>query len=84
MLLNQITNYQNTLELNLMERFQSWSLGNVEYPFITITPRSTLTGVVVSVRVSSIDQIELFNYLLKIIIISYLKPFSYVEIVHIR
>ena len=29
--------------LNFIVRFQSWNLGNVEYSFITITPRSTLT-----------------------------------------
>ena len=29
-------------------------------------------------------QIELFNHLLGIIIISYLKPYSCVQIVHIR
>ena len=26
-----------------MVRLQSWSLGNVEYSFIAITPKSTLT-----------------------------------------
>ena len=35
----------------------------MEYPFIAITPRSTLTGVVVPVRVSSMSQLDLFkNY----------------------
>ena len=29
-------------KLHVMMKFQSWSLGNVEYSFITITPRSTL------------------------------------------
>ena len=33
-------------------------------------------GVVVSVRVISVGQIELFNHLLQIIIISYLKPYN--------
>ena len=28
---------------HLMVRLQSWSLGNMEYPFINITPKSTLT-----------------------------------------
>ena len=37
------------------------SLGNVEYLFIDITPRSTLTGVVVPIRVPSMGQIELFT-----------------------
>ena len=31
------------IELYLMVRLQSWSLENVEYPFFTITLRSTLT-----------------------------------------
>ena len=30
--------------LHLMVRLQSWSLGNVKYPFITIIPRFILTG----------------------------------------
>ena len=30
---------------NLMVRLQSWSFGNVEYPFIAITPWSTLTQI---------------------------------------
>ena len=39
---------------------------------LVITPRSTLLGVVVPVRVPSMGQIELFNHLV------YLKPFNYV------
>ena len=38
----------------------------------------------VLVNVPSMDQIKLFNYLLKIIIISFLKPQSCVQIVDIR
>ena len=34
-------------------------------------------------RVPSMGNIELFNQLLRIIIINYLKPFSYVQIVSI-
>ena len=30
------------------------------------------------------NRIELFNHLLKIIFISYLKPYNYLQIVHIR
>ena len=38
----------------------------------------------VSVRVLSIGQIELFNYLLRIIIIiNYLKSYGYVQIIYI-
>ena len=34
---------ESDTKLHLMLRLQSWSLGNLEYPFITITLRSTLT-----------------------------------------
>ena len=37
------------------------ALGNVDNPFIAITPKSTMT--LVSVRVSSMGQMELLNYL---------------------
>ena len=50
-----------------MRRFGSGVLESEEYPLIVITPRSTLTGVVVSVRACSIAQIDLFkDYLYKI------------------
>ena len=52
----------------------SEALGNVEYPFIVITPKFILLSMVVPVRVPSI---ELFDHLLSIIIInSYLKPYG--------
>ena len=38
------------------------ALGNVEYSFIAITPWSTLTQVVVPIRIPSVGQIELFDY----------------------
>ena len=38
---------------------------------------------VVPVKVPSMGQIELFNFLLGIIIISYLKPYSFMPVVHI-
>ena len=38
-------------------------LGNIEYLFIAITARSTLTRVVVPDRVPSMSQIELFDHL---------------------
>ena len=49
----------------LMERLQSWGFGNVKYIFITITPRSTLTQNVVSVRIPSMELFdkELFIHL---------------------
>ena len=55
----------------------------LEYPFINITLRSTLAKMVVPARVPSMVQIELFNHLLRIIII-WNKSYSCVQIVHIR
>ena len=59
------THYRYNIKLHIMVRLPSYSLGNVEYSFITITLRSTL---VVPARVPSMSQIELFNLLLRIII----------------
>ena len=56
-------------------------MGIVEYPFIAITPRST--RMVLPVRVQSVGQIEQFHYLLKVIFISYLKPYSCAQIIYI-
>ena len=56
----QCPGYNN--KLNLMVMFQSRSLRNVEYPFIT----NSLSGG--PVKVPYIVQIELFNLLHKIII----------------
>ena len=58
------------------------ALGNMDDPFIAITPGSTLTGVVVPVRVPSMDQRELFYYLLRIMISRHLKPYSCKQIIH--
>ena len=46
-----------------MVRFQAYSLGNVEYPFIVITSRSAQTGVVVTIKVISMGQIERYDHL---------------------
>ena len=57
--------------------------------FQTIGKHSTLTsGLVVSIKVSSLGQIELFNLLHRIIIIiiiiiSYLKSYIYMQVIHI-
>ena len=69
----------------LMLRLQSCCLENVEYPFISITLRFTLTLSEAPVRVWSIGQIELFNHLLGaiIIIISYLILYCCVQIIYI-
>ena len=70
------------MKLYLIVRLQSWSLGNVEYPFIIIIFGLLLPGVVIPVRVSFISQIELFN-LLKMII-TYLKPYSCMQNIRVR
>ena len=76
--------YDN-IKLHLMVRLQSWSLGNAEYPFINITSKSTWTQNGITCEGGLfMDQIELFNRLLWIIIISYLKPYSCMHIVLIR
>ena len=50
------------MKLNrLMVRLQSLSFGECGVPFVAITPWST--WVVVSIRVSSMGQIEVFNQL---------------------
>ena len=51
----------------------SGALRNVEYPFIAITPRFTLPGVVVPVRV-----LELFNHFL------YLKPIVCKQMINVQ
>ena len=38
------------MKLHIMERLYSWSVANVDYPFITITLSSTLFGAVVPLR----------------------------------
>ena len=51
---------------------QFWKFDNVEYPFITITLISTLTNVVALLKLSCMDQIELFYILIWIIDIIYI------------
>ena len=51
-----------------METIQFWSLKNVGYLFIIITPSPLWPAVVVPITVTSLDQIERFNLLLGIII----------------
>ena len=43
--------------------FSPGALSNVEYPFIAIASRSSLTWIVVPVRVAFMDRIELFKNL---------------------
>ena len=59
----------------MMLQFQS--LGNVDYPFITITLSSRL---VVSVMIPSKSKIELFNHVLNMIVNSYLSSYNSIHI----
>ena len=72
------------IKLHLIVRIQSWSLGMLSNPSTPLFLGSLLPRVVVPVRVLSLGQIELFNHLLRIIIIGYLKLCSCMQIVHIR
>ena len=49
----------------LMVMPHSWSLVNVEYSFINSTPKLTLTAVEESLRVQTMDRVELFIHLLE-------------------
>ena len=40
----------------------AWDLGNAEYPFIAITPRSTLAPSISIWKIPTIGQIELFDF----------------------
>ena len=71
-------------KFHLMVRLQSWTLGNMEYPSLLLLSGTLWPGEVVLVRSPFMSQIELFNHLLEIIIISYLKPYNYMRIVHTR
>ena len=63
-----------------MVRFQSWSLAKKKYPLV---PDQLWPGVVVPVRAPSMGEKELFNHLLRIIIISYLKLYKCVKVINI-
>ena len=53
---------------------QSWSYGNVEYPFFTIDLQSTLAQMRSTDTDKSMHQVELFSLLLWIIFSRNLKP----------
>ena len=55
-----------------------WSTGSLPLPSGPLLPK-----LVVHVTVSSMGQIELFDHLLRIIIINHLKPYSCVQIINI-
>ena len=50
-------------------------------PSLLLLASPLCPGVVIPVRVLSVSQIELLNRLEMIIIISYLKPYNYVQII---
>ena len=62
-----------------MVRLQSW-----HFEECGVTPSLLLPGAVVHVRVQSMGQIELFNPFQEIISISYLKPYSGLQVVCIK
>ena len=64
-----------------MMRLESLSLVYVDYPFIAIAPRRTL---VVTFRVPSMSQMELFNRLLRIFTAGYLKSYGCKLVINIR
>ena len=64
-------------EQHLMVRFHSWGLGVWSTPSLSLRSRTLWPGMALPVKVTSMDQIELFNHLLRIIIIiiiGHLKP----------
>ena len=71
-------------ELKPFLRIYSWSFGNTEYSFTTITHRSTLTNFGSNYQGQFLGQIELFDLLIGIIINRYLKQYSLWGIVRIR
>ena len=80
--LNECPGHDN--KLHLMVRLQSWRFGGMwNTPSLPLLPGPIRSGVVAPVRVPSLGQIELFNHLLKSIIISYLKPNSSVQLIYI-
>ena len=60
---------------------ETWE--NVKYFFISMIPSPPWAELVVPVRVPSRGSMKLFNYLLRTIIISYLEPYSCVQIIYI-
>ena len=51
-------------------------------PSSLLLPGQLRSGFIVPVRVPALDQVELFNHLLRNILISYLKPYSCMRIIH--
>ena len=75
----------NDIKWHLIVMLQSWNFWECGVPLrLPLLSGSLSPGVVIPVRVPFMSQIELFNHLLKIIIISYLKPYSCLKNVCIR
>ena len=71
-------------KLHVMVKLRSWSLGLILITLsLPLLPGPLSYGLAALVRISSRSQIEYFNYLLRIIIIGYLKPNNYVQIIDI-
>ena len=68
-------------KLHLMVKLQSWNFRKYGIEELQLVPGLLWPGTVIPVPVPIKCQIELDNHLQKIIIISYLKPYSCVQIV---
>ena len=73
------TKFSSDGEGPVPELWRMWSI-----PSLTLLTGSLWPGLVAPVRVLSMVQIELFNHLPMIIIISYLKAYNCVQIICIR
>ena len=71
------------IKLHLMVRLQSWSLRHTH--LLPLLSGLCRPSIVVPVRVPSMGQIEVFNLFLGIIIIiNYLKPYRFIQVICIR
>ena len=64
-------------------QFKNFEEYGVSNTWLSLLPGPLCLGFLVPVRVSSTSQIEFFNHLQKIIILSYLKPHNCEQIIYI-
>ena len=70
------------IKLHLMVRFQFYPFGGGVTLSSPLLPAPLSIELGVTFKVPSMGQIELFNRLLRFIIIDYLKPFSYEQMIY--
>ena len=80
---NEYPGYDD-IKLNLIVKLQSWYFGESGVHLYCHYYQVHLLRIVVPVEVLSRGQIELLNHLSRIIILSYFKPYSCVQIICIR